>query len=94
MREIIFGLDCVLSALSAQRRDIYKLLIYQNDLKKVSKLQEVLEMAQGRKVPVQFTTRKELDSLLNDRPHQVGNSASILMKFQSNFLLLICRMSL
>lgn len=77
MRETIFGLNCVHAALTANRRQIYKLLIYQNDLKITGsshKLQDVLEAAQKRKVAVQFTTRKELDTLLEDRPHQVTNA--------------------
>lgn len=75
MRETLFGLNCVQAALATNRRQIYKLLIYQNDLKAPSeskqKLQDVLEAAQKRKVAIQFTTRKELDILLEDRPHQV-----------------------
>lgn len=77
MKEIIFGLDCVTAALSSYRRKIFKLLLYQNDLggpikfEKSVKIQEIFEMALKRKISVQFTTRKELDVLLEDRPHQV-----------------------
>lgn len=73
MKEIIFGFDCVKAALSSNRRQFYKLLLYQNTnhQKIESKSIEILEMAQKRKVPIQYTTRKELDILLLDRPHQV-----------------------
>lgn len=73
MKEIIFGFDCVKAALSSNRRQLYKLLLYQNTThqKIESKSIEILEMAQKRKVPIQYTTRKELDTLLLDRPHQV-----------------------
>ena len=71
MKEIIFGLDCVQAALSVNRRQIYKLLIYQNDSVINLKSKGILEAAIKRKVPVQFTTRKELDNLLENRPHQV-----------------------
>lgn len=71
MKEIIFGLDCVRMALSANRRQIYKLLYYQNSLKPSAKGDAILDAAKKRKIPVQYTTRKELDILLSDRPHQV-----------------------
>lgn len=71
MKELIFGLDCVQMALSANRRQIYKLLVYQNVLKPSEKVDEILDDAKRKKVPIQYTTRKELDIFLSDRPHQV-----------------------
>ena len=69
MKELIFGADCVKAALTSHRRQFYRLLLYQSDLKKS---QEILELAQKLRIPIQYTTRKELDVLLNDRPHQVN----------------------
>ena len=71
MKEIIFGSDCVRIALSGYRRQIYKLLIYQSTEKKNNNSDHILELAQKRLIPLQHTTRKELDILLCDRPHQV-----------------------
>lgn len=71
MKEIIFGFDCVKAALNSNRRQLYKLLLYQSTQQNQAKSTEILEMAQKRKVPIQYTTRKELDILLMDRPHQV-----------------------
>lgn len=36
-----------------------------------NELSQIIDSAQLRKVPIQFTTRSELDSLLDKRPHQV-----------------------
>ena len=71
MKELIFGFDCVKAALNSHRRQIYKLLLYQNSQQTPQKSNEILELAQKRKIPIQYTTRKELDVLLMDRPHQV-----------------------
>ena len=57
MKEIIFGFDCVNAALSAHRRQIYKLLLYQSDLVENSKTQSVLEAAVKGKFP--YNTRLE-----------------------------------
>ncbi len=75
MKELIFGLDCVRGAFSTNRRHIYKLLIYQSadNAAQIRVTEAIFEAARKHGVPVQYTTRKELDILLQDRPHQVRN---------------------
>lgn len=92
MKELIFGLDCVRGALSTNRRQVYKLLAYQSTEKPASNncaAVDIFDLARKRSIPIQYTTRKELDILLQDRPHQVKLFLS-LMLLQSNRL----RMSL
>ena len=69
-KELIFGIDCVRLALSNSRRKIYRLLAYRNNKVKQND-SHIIQLANDRKIPIQYTSKFELDNLLANRPHQV-----------------------
>lgn len=74
-KEFIFGADCVRLALTNSRRKIYRLLVYRNS--KVNQNDsDITIIARDRQIPVQYTSKVELDNLLENRPHQVALDSS------------------
>lgn len=71
--EYLYGVQPVLGALRFRSRRIKQLLFYDNgvNLKNNPRLVQILELARQSSLPVQHTTRQQLDGLCQQRPHQV-----------------------
>ena len=62
MRETIYGRNPVYETLRARRRDVFRLQVVEGAQKR-GRLLEILELAAGRRIPVEHVPRLRLDKL-------------------------------
>lgn len=73
--EYLYGYQCVRAALRARSRRIRQLLFYDNEKPPSPKVHEILHLARDASIPLQYSTKNQLDALCHQRPHQVSRGA-------------------
>lgn len=88
MQDIIFGINPVLEALIAARRQFNKILVAKGT--EQNRILQILRLARERKIPIQYVERKQLDKVTNKASHQgvIAQIAPIVYKSPEEIIII------
>src|SRR5574338_588154 len=73
MKEFIYSRNAVFEVLRAQRREVFRVLVAEGAQEK-GRLEEILQLAKNRRIPVEKTPRARLDKI---HPNHQGAAAEV-----------------